>query len=137
MRLDVALIAKHPQLSRRKARDVIEKGQVLLDGKVVTEPGRRYDAAATLHWDPNRKALPRARISLPLLYADDDLLIIDKPAGLLSVPSAENTRGEDTALDRVHDYVRRLRPRHPYVGVVHRLDRDTSGALVFALSLPV
>jgi 23S rRNA pseudouridine1911/1915/1917 synthase len=41
---------------------------------------------------------------------------------------------EDTALGRVQDYARHLRPRHPYVGLVHRLDRDTSGALAFALT---
>ncbi|PYQ06560.1 MAG: hypothetical protein DMF82_05905 [Acidobacteria bacterium] len=49
------------------------------------------------------------------------------------MPSAPDAPDEDTAVARVRDYVRHLRPRRPYVGLVHRLDRDTSGALVFAL----
>lgn len=133
MRLDVALIRRYPELSRRRARDVIEKGQVCLDGQVVTEAGREVAEDAALEWDPNRKARRRARSTVPLLYEDDRLLVIDKPAGLLSVPSAPDAHGEDTALARVHEYVAFLRPRRPYVGLVHRLDRDTSGALAFAL----
>jgi len=50
------------------------------------------------------------------------------------VPTSPDAASEDTALARVQDYVRHLRPRKPYVGVVHRIDRDTSGALAFALS---
>jgi 23S rRNA pseudouridine1911/1915/1917 synthase len=134
MRLDVALILRYPGLSRRKAREVIEKGQVSLAGQIVRAAGHRVEEAASIHWDPNRRALPRARLSLPLLHADEALLVVDKPAGLLTVPSAPGAEGEDTALARVRDYVRHLRPRHPYVGVVHRIDRDTSGALAFALS---
>jgi 23S rRNA pseudouridine1911/1915/1917 synthase len=76
------------------------------------------------------------RSSLRLLHEDDDVLVVDKPAGLLAVPTAPDAQDEDTALARVQEYVARLRPRRPYVGVVHRLDRDTSGALAFALSPP-
>jgi 23S rRNA pseudouridine1911/1915/1917 synthase len=61
---------------------------------------------------------------------------VDKPAGLLAVPTSAGAVGEDTALGRVRDFVARLRPRDPYVGTVHRLDRGTSGALAFALSEP-
>lgn len=134
MRLDLALIRRHPELSRRRARDVIEKGQVSVDGRMIREPGADLPADAAVAWDPHRKALPRARLSLPLLYQDDALLIVDKPAGLLSVPTSPDARDEDTALARLSDYVRRLHPRRPYVGVVHRIDRGTSGALAFALS---
>jgi 23S rRNA pseudouridine1911/1915/1917 synthase len=134
-RLDAALGALHPGMSRRKAREVIEKGQVTVDGTSVLEAGRAVDAGARIAWDPNRRALPRARLSLPKLYEDEHLLIVDKPAGLLSVPtSGAAAEAEDTVLARVTDYVRRLRPRAPYVGRVHRLDRETSGALVVALT---
>ena len=136
MRLDVRLIALHPELSRRRARDVIEKGQVSVGGRTVLESGLLVDAGAPIAWDPNRKARSRVRSSLPLLYEDDDVLVVDKPAGLLAVPTTPDARDEDTALLRVQEYVVRLRPRRPYVGVVHRLDRDTSGALAFALSPP-
>jgi len=136
IRLDLALIQRHPELSRRRARDVIEKGQVTVDSRTVLEAGRLVDPAAPIAWDPNLKARSRVRSSLRLLHEDDDVLVVDKPAGLLAVPTAPDAPGEDTALRRVQEYVARLRPRRPYVGVVHRLDRDTSGALAFALSPP-
>ena len=134
MRLDLALIRGHPGLSRRKAQDVIEKGQVTVDGTTVFDKGRDVPDSATLVWDPNKKSIRRARISLPVLYEDETVLVVDKPAGLLAVPTSPEATSEDTALARVQDYVRHLRPRKPYVGVVHRIDRDTSGALAFALS---
>jgi 23S rRNA pseudouridine1911/1915/1917 synthase len=133
MRLDLALIHRHPELSRRKARDVIEKGQVTVDGALALEAGQEVAEGAGIEWDPNRKARRRARSTLPLLYEDARLVIVDKPAGLLTVPSAPDARDEDTALARVREYVRHLRPRDPYVGLVHRIDRGTSGAVAFAL----
>jgi 23S rRNA pseudouridine1911/1915/1917 synthase len=134
MRLDLLLIARHPGLSRRRARDVIEKGQVSVAGQVVTEAGRLVAETAAVEWDPNRKAVRRARLSLPILYADESVLVLDKPAGLLSVATAPGLDDEDTAFARVKEYARHLDPRRGYAGVVHRLDRDTSGALAFALS---
>jgi 23S rRNA pseudouridine1911/1915/1917 synthase len=134
MRLDLALIRVHPELSRRRARDVIEKGQVSVSGATVVEAGSLVPEGAKIVWDPHRKALPRARLSLPILHVDASLVIVDKPAGLLSVPSSPDASGEDTALLRVQDYARHLTPRRPYVGVVHRIDRGTSGALAFALT---
>jgi 23S rRNA pseudouridine1911/1915/1917 synthase len=133
-RLDLALIGRHPELSRRKAREVVEKGQVSLNGQIVREPGLAVTEKDAILWDANRRALPRARLSLPILFEDEHLIVVDKPPGLLSVPSESSAAGEDTVLARVQEYVRRLRPRRPFVGRVHRLDRDTSGALAFALS---
>ncbi len=136
-RLDLALITLHPGLSRRRARSVIEKGQVKLEGTVVTEAGQLITPGDRIEWDPNRKAEPRVRSSLPVLYRDQDLVVIDKPAGLLSVPTAPEALDEDTALRRVQELARHLTPRRPFVGAVHRLDRDTSGALAFALTSQV
>jgi len=136
MRLDLALIRLHPTLSRRRARDVIEKGQVSVDGTLVREPGQPVAEGARIAWDPNRKALSRVRCTLPILHEDEHVLVIDKPAGLLSVPTTPVPPDEDTALGRVRDYVARLRPRDGFVERVHRLDRNTSGALAFALSRP-
>ena len=73
------------------------------------------------------------RCSLPILFEDDHVLVVDKPAGLLSVPTGPGG-DEDTVLGRVREYVHRLRPRDGFVERVHRLDRDTTGALAFALS---
>jgi 23S rRNA pseudouridine1911/1915/1917 synthase len=134
VRLDLALIRVHPTLSRRRARAAIEKGQVTVEGTRVREAGHDVEEGAKVEWDPHRKALPRARCSLPILYEDEHLLVVDKPAGLLVVPSGPGRREEDTVLARVREYVARLRPRAPFAERVHRLDRDTTGALAFALS---
>ena len=112
---------------------MIEKGQVDVDGQTVTAAGREVFEGVPIQWHPDRRARPRVRSGLPLLYADDALLIVDKPPGLLSVPTLPGA-DEDSVARRIGDYVRRLRPRRPYVGVVHRLDRDTSGALALALN---
>ncbi len=134
MRLDLLLVRHNPSMSRRKARDVIEKGQVSVDGRPVREPGHEVPEDAALVFDPNRRALPRARCSLAVLHEDEHVIVVDKPAGLLTVPSAPGLHDEDTALRRVQDYARRLKPRGGYAERVHRLDRDTSGVLAFALS---
>jgi 23S rRNA pseudouridine1911/1915/1917 synthase len=130
-RLDLVLIARRPGMSRRRAQDAIEKGQVTLGGVVVREPGRLVPEDAELAFDPNRPALPRARLELPQLFQDQDVLVVDKPSGLLSVPTPGGS--EDSVLSRALAYARRLR-RAPYVRAVHRLDRETSGALALALS---
>jgi 23S rRNA pseudouridine1911/1915/1917 synthase len=134
MRLDLLLIGRHPELSRRKAREVIEKGQVSVAGECVREPGRDVPETATLVLDRNRPALSRVRCSLDVLYEDQHVLVVDKPAGLLSVPSGPGARDEDTTLARVQDYARRRKPRGGWAERVHRLDRDTSGAIAFALT---
>ena len=134
MRLDLLLIRRHPALSRRKAREVIEKGQVTVGGTMVREPGLEVGEDAPVVFDPNRRALSRARCSLPVLLEDEHVIVVDKPAGLLTVPSAPGVHDEDTALRFVQDYAHRLKPRGGYAERVHRLDRDTSGALAFALS---
>jgi 23S rRNA pseudouridine1911/1915/1917 synthase len=133
MRLDLALIRLHPGLSRRRARAAIEKGQVTVDGTRVREAGHDVDDAAEVVWDPNRPALPRARCSLPILHEDEHVIVVDKPAGLLTVPTGPG-REEDTVLARVREYVTHLRPRGGFAERVHRLDRETSGAIAFALS---
>ena len=77
----------------------------------------------------------RGRDRLVLLHAERDLIVIDKPAGLLTMPSAPG-RGEheDSVLARAREYARHKRGRQAYVGLLHRLDRGTSGALAVALS---
>ena len=77
----------------------------------------------------------RGRERLDLLHAERDLIVIDKPAGLLTMPSAPG-RGEheDSVLARAREYARHKRGRQAYVGLLHRLDRGTSGALAVALS---
>ncbi len=75
---------------------------------------------------------------LDLLHAERDLIVVNKPAGLLAIPSAPG-RGEheDSVLGRARAYARHKRGRQAYAGMLHRLDRGTSGALAVALSRDV
>lgn len=87
--------------------------------------------------DERRPARPSARLDLTRLYEDDQILVVNKPAGLLAVATSPEARAsEDTVLRRAQDYARHLRGRNGYAGMLHRLDRDTSGALAIALSRP-
>src|SRR6185436_17205053 len=95
VRLDLALIQRQPGLSRRRARAAIEKGQVSVEGQIVREAGQLVPASAEVAWDANRPTERRARLSLPLLYADESVLVVDKPAGLLAVPSSPEATEED------------------------------------------
>jgi 23S rRNA pseudouridine1911/1915/1917 synthase len=134
MRLDQR-IAREFGLSRRAARDAVRSGRVELAGEAAGEPGLDVADDTPVAYFPNRPPRHRVRTRLSILYEDDDLLIVDKPAGLLSVPTAE--RESDTLLARVLDYLQHRYRRRPYAGVVHRLDRDTSGSIVFARSREV
>jgi 23S rRNA pseudouridine1911/1915/1917 synthase len=129
VRLDLAA-ANRFGLSRRAAREAVRSGRVDVNGAACDEPGTEIDAAADISHHPNRPARRHVRSRLRVLVEDEDFLIVDKPAGLLTVPTAG--READTLLARVLDYLHHRYRRRPVAFVVHRLDRDTSGALVFA-----
>ena len=133
MRLDL-LVSRRFSLSRRAARDAVRAGRVDLEGASEDEPGRDVAETAKLTLDPNRPARYRVKARLAVLVEDDDLVIVDKPAGLLTVPTAE--RESDTLHARVLDYLHHRYRRRPFAGVVHRLDKETSGAIVFARNRP-
>jgi 23S rRNA pseudouridine1911/1915/1917 synthase len=109
---------------------------VQLEGRVCREPGRKVAEGAVLLWDVNRPALPPpATGAFAVLYEDEHVLVLDKPAGLLSVPVHPGAGEEDSVLGRLLAERRRRAPgRRAWIGRVHRLDRDTSGALAFALT---
>lgn len=135
MRLDKRLKAEHPALSWRQVREAIEKGQVTVDGRISKDPGLDVYAGAAIEMDRNRPAQSTVRASFDILHEDADVLVLNKPAGLLSIASsAEAAASEDTVLRRVRDYMLRRHGHRTYVGMLHRLDRDTSGSLAVALS---
>lgn len=129
MRLDLA-VSRRFRLSRRAAREAVRAGRVDVDGITRDEPGTEVAEGTALSHHPDRPARHHVRTRLSVLHEDADLLVVEKPPGLLAVPTAE--REKDTLLSRVSLYLQHRYRRRPYVGVVHRLDRDTSGALVFA-----
>lgn len=134
-RLDRRLRALRPDLSWTAIRQAITRGQVTIDGAVECDPATPVALTSTVDLDRSRPVRRTARLSLPRLYEDDEILVVDKPAGLLTIATAAG-RGdrEDTVLARLQDYARRLRGRQAYAGMLHRLDRGTSGALAAALS---
>jgi 23S rRNA pseudouridine1911/1915/1917 synthase len=129
LRLDLA-VTRRFGLSRRAAREAVRAGRVDVAGETRDEPGAEVAEDAPLSHHPDRPARRRVRTALNVLEEDADLIVVEKPAGLLSVPTAE--REKDTLLSRVSLYLQHRYRRRAYVGVVHRLDRDTSGTIVFA-----
>ncbi|HUQ85939.1 MAG TPA: RluA family pseudouridine synthase [Vicinamibacterales bacterium] len=135
MRLDKRLKAEQQELSWRQIREAIEKGQVTVDGRVQRDPGLDVYANALVDLNRNRPAQSRARASFDILHEDDEIIVLNKPAGLLSIPSSPDAgKSEDTVLRRVREYMEFKLGHKSYVGMLHRLDRDTSGSLAVALS---
>ncbi|HET7452107.1 MAG TPA: RluA family pseudouridine synthase [Thermoanaerobaculia bacterium] len=131
MRLDLRVARAHG-LSRRKAREYVETGRVDVDGAACREPGREVGDTSAVVLDVNRPAVGNVRTKLAVLHEDPSLVVVEKPAGLLTL--ATEAHEKDTLLSRVNAYLQHRYRRRPYVGVVHRLDKDTSGAIVFARS---
>lgn len=129
MRLDLAVAQKFG-LSRRVAREAVRSGRIDVDGVACDEPGQETAAGAALNFHRDRPVRRRVKTRLTVLYEDDDVLIVDKPAGLLSVPT--EAREKDTLWSRALHYLQHRYDGRPHAGIVHRLDKDTSGALVFA-----
>jgi 23S rRNA pseudouridine1911/1915/1917 synthase len=124
------LRALHPEASRRSLRQWLETGRVSLNGRPCRDgrlPVRPADRVVLT----GRRAAPFPR-ELELRHEDDSLLVIVKPAGLLTI--ATERERERTAYRLLWDYLAAKRER-PFI--VHRLDRETSGLLVFAKSPPV
>lgn len=138
-RLDRALAARESVGARRRAREVVESGKVSVDGAPCADPGRPLAPGATVTIAWNRpgtgRAHRRARVAVAaagvaILYEDAHLLAVDKPPGLLTDSATRGQRREaDTVTDRLRSY---LRPQGKTPFAAHRIDRDTSGVVLFA-----
>jgi 23S rRNA pseudouridine1911/1915/1917 synthase len=133
-RLDKLLASLLPDLSRARLQALISQGHVLVAGKPA-KPSMRPKAGAELSVEvPAAEPIELVAedLALPVLFEDPHLLVIDKPAGVVVHPGAGVTRGTVVhgLLHQVRDLAGisgELRP-----GIVHRLDKDTSGCLVVA-----
>jgi 23S rRNA pseudouridine1911/1915/1917 synthase len=116
-----------------KARGLCESGRVRVDGAAVRDPAARVKAGARVEVDPTAPKRTKGVLSREsILHVDADVIVVSKPAGVLTLPYDETDR--DTLADRTRAALRRMdrRRRDPMVGVVQRLDKDTTGVLVFA-----
>ncbi len=132
-RLD-ARLSREAGISRAKAKMLIETGNVQVNGTFICAPDARPDAASTLTWEkqPNPEELQAAEGEVTLLYHDDSLLVLNKPAGLTVHPAPSCPH--DTLLQRLLAPFPQLREQEGMrPGIVHRLDKDTSGLLLVAL----
>ncbi|HQR67571.1 MAG TPA: RluA family pseudouridine synthase [Thermoanaerobaculia bacterium] len=123
-----------PGVSASRLKRAVLEGQVTVSGKVVDDPGALVAGDANVLWDQSRPVRRRVASQLTVLYEDDDAVAVVKPPGLLTHPT--EAKEKETLLARVSTHVQR---RHgggarTYVSVVHRLDKETSGILVFARS---
>lgn len=135
-RIDRFLAGRVPGLSRSRIQGLIGEGQAALNGKPVEDAGHRLKAgdAVTLILPPPAAAEPVAEnIALTVVYEDRDVIVIDKPAGLVVHPAAGHESGTlvNALLAHCGDSLSGIggvkRP-----GIVHRLDKDTTGLLVVA-----
>lgn len=137
-RLDRALVELVPEFSRSYLQQLIDLEGVTLNGIVMTKPSTRVRAADVgtieLRPTPQSQAFKPEAMALSVVYEDEHLLVINKPAGLVVHPAPGNWSG--TLLNGLlaHDARAMNLPR---AGIVHRLDKDTSGLMVVARTRPV
>ena len=133
-RLDLFLAQRLPELSRTRVQELIDQGRVRVGGSAARRahrvaPGESIEIEIVPR--PPLEALPEA-IPLEVLYQDEDLLVVNKPAGMTVHAGAGTARG--TLVNALLHYSKTLSATGGALrpGIVHRLDRGTSGALVVA-----
>ena len=134
MRLDQALHILLPEYSRGKIQEWIKSGFVTVNGKILKQrdkvkEGQELNICANIEIQETAKA---QAIALNIVYEDEEILIINKPAGLVVHPGAGQK--DKTLLNALLYYLPSL-ATIPRAGIVHRIDKDTSGLLVIAKTL--
>lgn len=139
-RLDRTLADLLPALSRAHIQRLIKEGQVTVDGSTAKKPSFRLAGGETLRIQippPEPQELAAERIPLDIIYQDNEIIVINKSAGMVVHPATSHTSG--TLVNALLAHAPQLAlvggTRRP--GIVHRLDKETSGLIVVALSEPV
>lgn len=136
LRLDAAMAQLFPDYSRAQIQQWIREGAVNLNGQPVkktrtaVKPTQQIDLNATLIDQGDWQA---QNIPLDIVYEDDSLIVINKPVGLVVHPGAGNP--DKTLVNALLYYAPEL-SEIPRAGIIHRLDKETSGLLVIARTLP-
>ena len=134
-RLDKFLSIIYPDTSRSFFQKLIKDQSILVNDKAEKASYRMsFEDVVTIHFpDAIETTIEPEDIPLDVVYEDDDLMVINKPAGLVVHPGCGNFHG--TLVNAVAWHLRNLPsydPNDPQVGLVHRIDKDTSGLLVVA-----
>ena len=125
------LFKTFPGQSRNSVKSLLGSHRVSIDGAPVTQFNFKLYPGDTVIIS-NTAIRKKTRSNLPIIYEDNDLIVINKPSKLLSVPS-DNEKGS-TAFRMVNDYLQQ-KDKHNRAFIVHRLDEDTSGVLMFAKNI--
>lgn len=132
-RLDKVLAELMPQISRARLQTWIEDGAVVVNDEVATKVRQKVSAGdeieVTAQPSPQELAFQPADIDVDVVYEDDTIMVVNKPAGLVVHPAAGHWN--DTLLNGLLNRNPELRVL-PRAGIVHRLDRDTTGLMVIA-----
>jgi len=132
-RLDKALAELYPEYSRNQHKHWIEQGKILIDGD-ITRPRQKLQGGERVEIDAEFDAqhvhLPE-HIPLSIVYQDQDLIVVDKPAGMVVHPAPGHRGG--TLLNALLNLAPEVELL-PRCGIVHRLDKDTTGLLMIARS---
>ncbi|MEJ1959645.1 MAG: 23S rRNA pseudouridine(1911/1915/1917) synthase RluD [Nitrosomonadales bacterium] len=135
MRLDQVLAKLLPEYSRSRMQEWITQGQVNVDGSTASIKQKIWGGetiAVIPQSSPSEQPHQAEDIALDIVFEDDSILIINKPAGLVVHPGSGNREG--TLLNALLHHAPQL-AEIPRAGIVHRLDKDTSGLLVVAKTL--
>ena len=136
MRLDAFLAARLPELSRSRAASLVQEGRVTVNGRPVSKSCRLSGGetlSVSLPEQPVDTALTAQDIPLDVVYEDDDVIVVNKPVGMVVHPAPGHPDGTlvnallyhcGSSLSGINGV---LRP-----GIVHRIDRDTSGLIIAA-----
>ncbi len=131
-RLDTYLTQHVENATRTKVQEAIEKGEVLVNQKKVKASYKIIPAdVISIHLSlPEPPEVLPEKISLEIVYEDDYLLVVNKPAGMVTHPAYKNYSG--TLVNALLHHTQLSQPHPMRPGIVHRLDKDTSGLLVVA-----
>jgi 23S rRNA pseudouridine1911/1915/1917 synthase len=125
------LVASFPDKSRTTIKSLLTHQQIIVGSRVI----KQFDHAlqpgdvVTVHWEKGKTTLESSLLSI--VYEDKHLLVVDKAAGLLSIGTQKEQK--KTAYSMLSEYVKKQHPGNK-IFVVHRLDRETSGLMLFAKS---
>jgi 23S rRNA pseudouridine1911/1915/1917 synthase len=123
------LLQKLPQQSRTSIKALLQNGQVWVEGKAIRQFNHALIPTQRVEIQRVGTLQSKSVRGLAVLFEDAHIVVIEKPAGLLSM--ATNREKEQTAYSQLSHYLKQQNPKNK-VFIVHRLDRDTSGVMVFA-----